>query len=51
MLAGLNYLYLTVFDRPWDAPRKGVLLMTDKIIAAGSLFLWVGILYLGRMLP
>jgi hypothetical protein len=51
VLAGLNYLYLTVFDRPWDVPRKGVLLMTDKIIAAGSLFLWVGILYLGRMLP
>jgi hypothetical protein len=27
VLAGLNYLYLTVFDRPWDMPRKGVLLI------------------------
>ena len=25
--------------------------MTDKVVAAGSLVLWVGIPYLGRMLP
>jgi len=54
LLAGLNVLafYVTgVFHRvealrpDEDAP------MSAKVIAAVSLFLWVGVMYLGRMLP
>jgi uncharacterized membrane protein len=51
LLAGANLLYLTAFDAPWamgpgeDAP------LTAKAIAASSVFLWVGIIYFGRMLP
>ena len=51
MLAGVNLLYLTMFDEPWalgpgdDAP------LTSKVIAASAIFLWVGVIYCGRMLP
>jgi hypothetical protein len=54
LLAGLNVLafYVTgvfrtveVLGPGEDAP------MSAKVIAAVSLFLWVGVMYLGRMLP
>ena len=51
MLAGVNLLYLTMFDEPWalgpgdDAP------LTSKVIAASAIFLWIGVIYCGRMLP
>ena len=51
MLAGVNLLYLTMFDEPWalgpgdDAP------LTSKVIAESAIFLWVGVIYCGRMLP
>ena len=52
VLVGLNYLYLTVFDRPWHeaaAPARSRL--ADKAVAFSSLFTWVAVMYLGRMLP
>lgn len=51
LLAGLNYLYLTVSERPWAMARGDRLPLMDRVMAASSLFLWVGVLYLGRMLP
>ncbi|HYR83837.1 MAG TPA: hypothetical protein VE422_07145 [Terriglobia bacterium] len=51
MVAGVNALYLTVFDEPWalgpgdDAP------LTAKVIAASAIFLWLGVIYFGRMMP
>ena len=51
LLVGLNYLYLTVFDRPWVLAHGNRLPLTGKVMVASSLFLWVGVLYLGRMLP
>jgi uncharacterized membrane protein len=51
LLAGVNVLYLTVVDEAWalgpgdDAP------LTGKVIAASGIFLWVGVMYFGRMLP
>jgi uncharacterized membrane protein len=51
MLAGLNYLYLTVFDHAWVLARGDRLPLMDRVMAASSLFLWVGVLYFGRMLP
>lgn len=57
MIAGANFLYLTVFGKAWpgdgargpastyDAP------LADKLMAAVSIVSWLGVLYAGRMLP
>jgi uncharacterized membrane protein len=51
LLAGVNALYLTVFDEAWvlgpgdDAP------LTARVVAASTIGLWVGVIYCGRMLP
>lgn len=50
MVAGANFLYLTVFRRPWaaDAFHPGA---GDKAMAVLSIFSWLAVLYGGRMLP
>lgn len=51
MLAGLNVLYFTIFDEPWelragdDAPRLA------KFVAASAFVLVIGVIFCGRMLP
>jgi uncharacterized membrane protein len=51
LLAALNLLYFTVFETPWllepgdDAPAIA------KLVAASALFLVVGVMFCGRMLP
>jgi uncharacterized membrane protein len=51
LLAAANALYFTVLDETWvlgagdDAP------LTAKVMAAAALFLWVGVMYCGSMLP
>jgi uncharacterized membrane protein len=51
LVAGCNVLYFTVFDEAWrvgpgdDAPLR------TKVLAASTIFLWLGVLYFGRMLP
>jgi hypothetical protein len=56
MIAGANFLYLTVFRKAW-APRDNALYgqwvpsLADKAMAVLSLFSWLAILYGGRMLP
>jgi hypothetical protein len=55
MIAGVNFLYLTVFGKAW--PREGDrsqafhASLMDKAMAVGSLFAWFAVLYAGRMLP
>ena len=52
MVAGANYLYLTVFQDSWGADRPGWQAgIGDKAMAAVSIFSWLAILYCGRMLP
>jgi uncharacterized membrane protein len=50
MVAGANFLYLTVFRRAWagDAFNAG---FGDKAMAVLSIFSWLAVLYGGRMLP
>jgi len=56
MIAGANFLYLTVFRKAWppvspvsnDAWDASV---ADKAMAVVSLFSWLAVLYGGRMLP
>ena len=51
MLAGINALYFMLVEEPWaigpgdDAPASA------KFAAASAIFLWVGVLFFGHMLP
>jgi hypothetical protein len=51
LLAGGNVLYLTVFDRVRAVGPGDDAPLTDKVIAASAIFLWIGVIYCGRMLP
>ena len=51
LLAGANALYFTMFNETWvlgpgeDAPLR------SKAIALSAIFLWVGVIFCGHMLP
>jgi uncharacterized membrane protein len=49
--AGLNFLFLTVFDRAWGLAAGDEPPLVDKLIAASALCLSIGVMYFGRMLP
>jgi uncharacterized membrane protein len=51
MLAGLNLLYFTIFDTPWDLHPGEDAPAIAKFVAASALFLVVGVMFCGRMLP
>jgi hypothetical protein len=54
VIAGANFLYLTVFGRAWrdGSDRAGFEAnIGDKAMAILSLTAWIGVLYAGRMLP
>jgi uncharacterized membrane protein len=50
MIAGANYLYLTVFQKAWAVDRSDSSL-ADKAMAISSILAWLAVLYAGRMLP
>jgi len=50
MIAGANFLYLTVFKKGWADDGLDSSL-ADKAMAVLSLFSWLVVLYGGRMLP
>jgi uncharacterized membrane protein len=51
LLAGSNVLYFTVVEGPWRVESGNDAPLTAKLVAASSLFLVVGIMFWGRMLP
>jgi hypothetical protein len=51
MVAGVNVLYFTAFDEAWAVRSGDDAPVTAKVIAASTIFLWVGVIYFGRMLP
>ena len=53
MIAGANFLYLTVFGRPWagGTEQRFDAGPGDKAMAVLSLTSWLAVLYAGRMLP
>jgi uncharacterized membrane protein len=53
MIAGANFLYLTVFKKAWAADGDDGLdfSLADKAMAVSSIFAWLAVLYAGRMLP
>lgn len=50
MIAGANFLYLTVFTKGWadGGLHAGA---ADKAMAVSSIVAWLAVLYAGRMLP
>jgi hypothetical protein len=57
VIAGANFLYLTVFGKAWHLEDGGAGTarfepnVADKAMAILSLTAWLGVLYAGRMLP
>jgi uncharacterized membrane protein len=50
MLGGLNVVYFT-FDTGWQAETGRPAPQLSKVLAVSALFLWVGVMYWGSMLP
>jgi hypothetical protein len=51
MLAGLNAVYFTLVDEPWELGPGEDAPFTAKFAAASAVLLWVGVMYCGSMLP
>ena len=51
VLAGINLIYLTVFDGPWEVRAGDRAPFRVKAMSASAIVLWVGVMYFGRMLP
>jgi hypothetical protein len=51
VLAGINLIYLTVFDGPWEVKAGDRAPVRVKAMAASAIVLWMGVMYFGRMLP
>ena len=51
MIAGINLLYLTVFDKLWALEAGDDAAILDKAIAASAIGAWLVVIYGGRMLP
>jgi uncharacterized membrane protein len=50
-LAGINILYFMLFDDAWNVKEGNDAPLRAKIMAGASIFLWLGVLYFGHMLP
>jgi hypothetical protein len=51
MLAGLNVLYFTIFDEPWEVGAGDDAPPMAKFVAASAFALVIGVIFCGRMLP
>jgi hypothetical protein len=55
VIAGVNFLYLTVFGKAWPHAEGGDAKfdpsLADKAMAVSSIAVWFAVLYAGRMLP
>ena len=51
MVAGAQFLYLTVSNRTWMLHQGQAAPALDKVIAVVGIGAWAGVIYWGRMLP
>jgi hypothetical protein len=51
LLAGLNAVYFTLVDEPWELGPGEDAPFTAKFAAASAVVLWVAVMYCGSMLP
>lgn len=51
LLAAVNFFYVTVYDEGWALGPGDDTSFLTKALAASSIVLWVGVIFLGRWLP
>jgi len=51
VLLGINLIYLTSLDETWAVGSGEDAPFTAKVVAASTIFLWVGVVFCGGMLP
>ena len=51
VLAGVNTLFLTVADEAWLLASDQEASARAKLLAAASIFLWLGVVFWGRLMP
>lgn len=51
LVAGANALYFTVFEQPWTLRAGDTPPVAAKVAAVSGIFLWLGVLFCGQMLP
>lgn len=51
LIAGVTLLYPTMCDRAGEWTPDDPAPLTGRIVAAGSICLWIGVIFLGRFLP
>jgi uncharacterized membrane protein len=51
ILAAINVLYFMLLDQPWTVGPEDEAPLGTKVMAASAIFLWIGILFFGHMLP
>jgi uncharacterized membrane protein len=51
VLGGINVLYFTIFDHAWTLESGQDAPLTGKVMAVVTIAVWLGVIYLGRMMP
>ena len=51
LLAGVNFLYLTVYEEGWALGPDEATSPVTKVLAVTSIVFWVGVIFFGRWLP
>jgi uncharacterized membrane protein len=51
LVAGANALYFTVVDQTWTLRAGDTPPVAARVAAASGIFLWVGVIFCGQMLP
>lgn len=51
LVAGINAIYFTVVDEPWELKTGESAKGMTKAVAVSGLALWIGIIFCGHMLP
>jgi len=51
LVAGVNLLYVTVFEGPWHVEAGDNAPLRVKFAGASAIVAWIGVMYFGRMLP
>jgi uncharacterized membrane protein len=51
VLGALNVLYFMLFDEPWSVGAGDDAPVRARLMAGSAIFVWVGVLFFGHMLP
>jgi hypothetical protein len=51
MLGAVNVLYFMLIDEPWTVGSGEAAPLRTKVLAGSAIFIWVGVLFFGHMLP